>query len=250
MEPVSLGTMTDAMNRILVLSDAMAAIKNGHVGKKIAIMLEPDFTNYAKTKDQLRYDVVVADTVTSQHRKRLNSRPLTKSEADALYLLMTDTTKLVSDLSSSLSGAGVSPELNGETVSPAMVDTSSLPLPTKSELYPEWDKAWGKEPEKGECFVVYLSTGCTCCQSDNRYMGPFETLPQAKECAKYHHNARTLRSQYAENGHQTIYKVDYERAGRWIIIDEWYAVKEFMDDSRVYGEDMERFSCYGNIVKD
>lgn len=81
------------------------------------------------------------------------------------------------------------------------------------------------------CFAVRVSTGCTCCASDNFIEGPYRRKEAAEASARSHQRSRTLRSQYAESGRQEILELPYEMAGEWIILDEKYAVKApFLDE--------------------
>jgi len=81
------------------------------------------------------------------------------------------------------------------------------------------------------CYLLRVSTGCTCCANENFIEGPFLTKEGAKKRAEYHKENRTLSSQYASNGNQEILETTYEIAGEWIILDDKYAVKgKFMDD--------------------
>lgn len=81
------------------------------------------------------------------------------------------------------------------------------------------------------CFIVRVSTGCTCCANENFMEGPFLTRERAESTAEHHRRNRTLSSQYAENGRQEILEATYELAGDWIILDEKYAIKgKFADD--------------------
>lgn len=81
------------------------------------------------------------------------------------------------------------------------------------------------------CFLLRVSTGCTCCANENFIEGPFLTKEGAEARGADHKRMRTLSSQYAENGRQEVLEASYEMAGEWIILDEKYAVKgKFMDD--------------------
>ena len=86
-------------------------------------------------------------------------------------------------------------------------------------------------PETGTCYLLRVSTGCTCCSDMNFIEGPFRNKAEADDRATYHERNRTLSSQYAENGHQYVFDIPYEIGGEWIILDGQYAVKgPFLDD--------------------
>ena len=51
-----------------------------------------------------------------------------------------------------------------------------------------------------------ISTGCSCCRNENFCEGPYETLEEARESARYHHRNKTLASQFASNGCQETYQ--------------------------------------------
>lgn len=121
------------------------------------------------------------------------------------------------------------------------------------DLIKEIDIATPKEVTESpkECFVVEVMTGCTCCRDENFFEGPFMTIEDARKKAEYHKTNRTLRSQYAESGHQTIMKIDCELVGHWLILDDYYAVRYFDEDGepRGYTERLDKFTCYGTVVK-
>lgn len=76
-----------------------------------------------------------------------------------------------------------------------------------------------KEQRKG--YVVYCSTGCTCCSSENHYRGPFSTSKIAEAKANTYRKQKVLVSQYALNGCYDIEEYDAEVLpdGRVIIDD-------------------------------
>lgn len=93
------------------------------------------------------------------------------------------------------------------------------------------------------CFLVRVSTGCTCCASDNFIEGPYLTREGAETSAESHKNRRTLSSQYAANGCQEILEASYEQAGEWIILNEKYAIKgSFTDpENEVFAQPLDMF---------
>lgn len=78
--------------------------------------------------------------------------------------------------------------------------------------------------EKGKCFILRVSTGCTCCSNENFIEGVWRTREAADKRAEHHRERRTLASQYARDGNQSVAEVDYELAGTWIILDGRYVV--------------------------
>lgn len=86
-------------------------------------------------------------------------------------------------------------------------------------------------PETGKCFILRASTGCSCCRSDNFIEGPWRTREAAQARAEYHTRCKRLSSQYSDSGQYSLIEVDYERAGRWIILDGKYAIdRPFIED--------------------
>jgi hypothetical protein len=63
--------------------------------------------------------------------------------------------------------------------------------------------------QKTTVYLIYCSTGCTCCSNENHYYGPYLTesnaTSQAEEWAAGHGNP--LASQYAENGRYRVEEV-------------------------------------------
>lgn len=72
-----------------------------------------------------------------------------------------------------------------------------------------------------KAYVVYCSTGCTCCSSDNHYRGPFSSREVAERKCQEYHESKTLASQYARNGRYSIEEHDAEILpdGRVIVDD-------------------------------
>lgn len=86
------------------------------------------------------------------------------------------------------------------------------------------------ETTKG--FVVHCRTGCTCCQSENHYRGPFKTRAFAKTRANGYHRDRVLASQFARNGRYSIQEVDIETLeGGRIIVDGRFVLDGFAEDT-------------------
>lgn len=95
-----------------------------------------------------------------------------------------------------------------------------------------------------KCFLVRVSTGCTCCSNENFIQGPYLEKEAAEACADTHKRHRTLSSQYAADGCQELLEVPYEIAGDWIILDNRYAVKgSFTDpENTVFPESLDMFA--------
>ena len=83
----------------------------------------------------------------------------------------------------------------------------------------------------GTCYMIYCGTGCTCCNSENHYRGPFSTREIAEEKCKDYTATKLLASQYAENGRYTIMPTAYEQLpdGR-LILDGSRITSGFADD--------------------
>lgn len=75
--------------------------------------------------------------------------------------------------------------------------------------------------EQTKAYVIYCSTGCSCCSSDNHYRGPFSSIEVAEERRKQYYKSKVLASQYARNGRYEIEEYDAEILpdGR-IIVDD------------------------------
>lgn len=84
-------------------------------------------------------------------------------------------------------------------------------------------------------FLIYCATGCSCCNNENHYRGPFSTREIAEEKKADYTASRLLASQYSENGNYTIYEVSCEQLpdGR-LIIDGERLVAEFADEGDDY----------------
>lgn len=93
------------------------------------------------------------------------------------------------------------------------------------------------------CYMVRVSTGCTCCSNDNFIEGPWRSKEAAEKQAETHLKYGTLRSQFAERGCADIIEMPCEIAGSWIILDGQYAVKgPFLDDQEeAYPEPLSQF---------
>ncbi len=81
-------------------------------------------------------------------------------------------------------------------------------------------------------FFIYCSTGCSCCNNENHYRGPFSSRSVAEERIKYYREHPILASQYAKRGVYDIepweqlsngYETEQLPDGRLIINDRVYA---------------------------
>lgn len=59
-------------------------------------------------------------------------------------------------------------------------------------------------------FVIKCSTGCSCCNSENHYRGPWSTQVAAEEAQRSFVEMKLLASQYAPNGRYYISRHDGE----------------------------------------
>lgn len=76
-------------------------------------------------------------------------------------------------------------------------------------------------------WVVHCTTGCSCCRSDNFYMGPFKSKGEAEDRVLRNKKDCVLSSQYSHTGNYYIEKVDLIEIGPILILDGWYATKEW-----------------------
>jgi len=82
-----------------------------------------------------------------------------------------------------------------------------------------------EEEEGPKAYVVYCSTGCSCCSDENHYRGPFSTREIAEARCELYTKTRLLASQYARNGNYKIEEYDAELlpGGRVIVDDTVFA---------------------------
>lgn len=81
-------------------------------------------------------------------------------------------------------------------------------------------------------FVVYASTGCTCCNNENHYRGPWRSREKVEEAVTRYRQERLLASQYALRGNYSIREVAAEILpdGR-VILDGTRVVPGFAEDT-------------------
>lgn len=95
-----------------------------------------------------------------------------------------------------------------------------------------------EQSEKGILFVIYCATGCTCCNDENHYRGPYKTREDAQRRIDFFLSPKSdfwpLASQYAKRGRYNIEERNYELLpdGR-LIIEEHYV---FSDGIKMFVE--------------
>ena len=89
----------------------------------------------------------------------------------------------------------------------------------------EADDTTTNTTEEVKGYVVYCTTGCSCCSSENHYRGPFSTREAAEAASDGYSKDKVLASQYARNGQYDIEVHDAEILpdGRVIIDDTVFA---------------------------
>lgn len=82
-----------------------------------------------------------------------------------------------------------------------------------------------------QCYVVWCTTGCSCCSYENHFRGPFSTHEAAEAAIVVFKDKRLLASQYSKTGHYYIEprSVEHMPDGRLIIAEE-FVVPGFVDD--------------------
>lgn len=91
------------------------------------------------------------------------------------------------------------------------------------------------DDQKAQCtaaYVVYASTGCTCCNNENHYRGPWRSKEKAEEAVTWYKQERLLASQYSSRGNYSIREVAAEILpdGR-VILDGTRVVPGFSEDT-------------------
>jgi len=61
-----------------------------------------------------------------------------------------------------------------------------------------------------KAYTVYASTGCSCCNSDNHYRGPYRSKQDAEEAVKSFQQQHLVASQYSQQGNYDIEEHDAE----------------------------------------
>lgn len=64
--------------------------------------------------------------------------------------------------------------------------------------------------EKTKIFIIYCSTGCSCCSGDNHYRGPYKTREEAEKAAAGFRERSLLSSQFSATGNYSIEDRDAE----------------------------------------
>jgi hypothetical protein len=55
-----------------------------------------------------------------------------------------------------------------------------------------------------EYFLIYCSTGCSCCSGENHYRGPFSTKEIADAHVPQYHEQQILASQFSSRGNYSV----------------------------------------------
>jgi hypothetical protein len=92
-------------------------------------------------------------------------------------------------------------------------------------------------PTEVKLFLIYCSTGCTCCSGENHYRGPFSTKEIADARVATYRELRVLASQYSARGNYTIYEHDGEQMTDGRIICGNNVYDKFVDDCTPGGDD-------------
>jgi hypothetical protein len=102
--------------------------------------------------------------------------------------------------------------------------------------------------EKVKGFLIYCSTGCTCCSYENHFRGPYRTKEDAERRMQYFLSPGSkywpVASQYARRGRYSIGEVEIEKLpdGRIIIEDSVYPELKFIDvDKNGYADSNEEY---------
>lgn len=110
-----------------------------------------------------------------------------------------------------------------------MSDEINNDLPEDARIYGEGGLV--QIPQKGMCYLIRASTGCTCCAEENFIEGPWRTQEALSQRTASLKEQRRLRSQYSDHGVYSMIEIPYEIADSWIILDGQYAVKRrFIED--------------------
>lgn len=101
-----------------------------------------------------------------------------------------------------------------------------------------------KEIQTRNGFVIFCSTGCSCCRDENYWVGLYDNLEDTIEAAKSRWKSKSLCSQYSSNGEYYIHEIKVEDISHNRVIIE---NKLVFDKDEYIREDTESFS-YGNLV--
>ncbi len=65
-----------------------------------------------------------------------------------------------------------------------------------------------------KCYLIYAGTGCTCCNNENHYRGPYKSKEDAERRVVYYKSDGSkywpLASQFARRGTYSIEEVSFE----------------------------------------
>lgn len=102
--------------------------------------------------------------------------------------------------------------------------------------------------KKGQAYVLWCQTGCSCCNSKDHYRGPYRTVVDANRRISYFLSKDAefwpCASQYARRGHYLIEAVEYTKLedGRVIVGHKVFSSAPFIEvdqDGRVADNDAE-----------
>ena len=88
-------------------------------------------------------------------------------------------------------------------------------------------------------YFVYASTGCSCCNYENHYRGPWRSRDAAEAMIARYHADRLLASQYARNGRYTVEERQAELLPDGRLIVENNRVLPALLDDEDYGSQIE-----------
>ena len=92
--------------------------------------------------------------------------------------------------------------------------------------------------ENVKFFLIHCSTGCSCCNSENHYRGPFSTKEIADARVPKYREMRVLASQFSSRGNYSVngpFEGELLPDGR--IISDESVYQGFADDKTVGGDE-------------
>jgi len=87
-----------------------------------------------------------------------------------------------------------------------------------------------------KAYTIYASTGCSCCNYENHYRGPYSSEEAAKRAVEGFRNIRLTASQYSRNGNYRIEEHDAEVLPDGRVIIDSHIFPGFADQSET-GDD-------------
>ena len=85
--------------------------------------------------------------------------------------------------------------------------------------------------EKCKVFLIYAGTGCSCCNYENHYRGPYRTREEAEKRVEEFREMLLLASQFARQGHYSIEEYDAEILPDKRIIVDSHVLDGFYDET-------------------